>query len=153
MNHVLPEPQMKSWKKINLLFLKKQNLKRETFSYCFFFQQKQNFKSPWLNSARNQVAEQLNQLLLFHPALKFAWERLHNKIYSLGKAYEHVNLVAKGFSWVSNFLPSIPICSSFSGSLFAFQEQHKTWTECSIDPNIKTEPFSSMFAKGHAQDY
>lgn len=100
MNHVLPEPQMKSWKKkINLLFLKKQNLKLGTFSYCFFFQQEQNFKSPWLNSARNQVTEQLNQLLLFNPSLKCAWERLHNKMYSLGKAYQHVYLVAKGFSW------------------------------------------------------
>lgn len=101
MNHVLPEPQMKKLKKkISLLSLKKQNLKLGTFSYCFFFQQEQNFKSPWLNSARNQVAEQLNQLLLFNPALESAWESLHNKIYSLGKVYEHVYLVAKGFSWV-----------------------------------------------------
>lgn len=77
MYHLLPEPQMKSWKKINLFSLKKQNPRLGSFSPCFYLQQQQNIKSSWLYSAHNQGPEQFNQLPSSSLALKSAWERLH----------------------------------------------------------------------------
>lgn len=118
MYRLLPEPQMKSRKKINLFSLKKQNPRLGSFSPCSYLQQQQNIKSSWLYSANNQGPEQFNQLPLSNLALKSAWERLHIRYTALEKMYEHVYLITKGFS--------IPICSFFQVLYLYFKSNIKT---------------------------